>query len=152
MSALVEAAARYVNSHGALEVEAATTAVERPASPKAIAERMVNASVKWDSAVKCSIELTIHRGFHIQAHEAGEGLIATTLGVPEGVAVEYPPGMEMRLEFAEGVAKVYEGTIKLTVTFAKPPTGPLKLGLTYQACDASACLPVVTKVVEVRES
>ena len=152
MSALVEAAARYVNSHGALEVEAATTAVERPASPKAIAERMVNASVKWDSAVKCSIELTIHRGFHIQAHEAGEGLIATTLGVPEGAVVEYPPGKEMRLEFAEGVAKVYEGTITLTVTFAKPPTGPLKLGLTYQACDASACLPVVTKVVEVRES
>ena len=152
MSALVEAAARYVNSHGALETEAATTtaAVEKPASPNEMAGRIVTVSVKWDTPLKCFIELSIRDGFHIQAHDSGAGLLATNLGVPEGAAVEYPPGREMRFEFADEPVKVYEGTIKLVVTFAARPSAALKLGLTYQACDRTACLPVVTKVVDVR--
>ncbi len=152
MSALVEAAARWVENHGAVEVAAKTSQVLRPSTPKDTAERIVKATATWDSPLQCSIELIIQRGFHIQAHDAGDGLIATTLGVPEGATVDYPPGKETRLDFADGLVRVYEGTVILRVTFATRPTSTIKLGLTYQACDASACLPVVTRAIELHVS
>ena len=150
MSSLVEAAARWVEKHGAIEVAAKTAQVARPSTPKDAAERIVKATATWNGPLQCSVELIIQRGFHIQAHDAGEGLIATTLGVPEGASVDYPPGKETRLDFAEELVRVYEGTVTLRVTFAARPTQAIKLGLTYQACDASACLPVVTRAVELR--
>ena len=152
MSALVEAASLYVRKHGALEVAAAESTTERPASPNEAAGRVVQVTAVWENPLQLALTLAIQRGFHIQAHDADEGLIGTTLGVPDGANVEYPPGKETRLEFADGLVKVYEGTVKVIVHFATRPTSLLKLGLTYQACDETACLPIVTKSIEVSVS
>ena len=149
MSALVEAAARYVQMHGALEVTAEKPTSQRPASPQDAAGRIVRVNTAWENPQRLIVSLQIQRGFHIQSHNAGDGLIATTLGVPEGASVEYPAGKKTRFAFADDEVQAYDGEGQLVVTFAVTPTSSMRLGLTYQACDESACLPTVTKTIEV---
>ena len=150
MSALVEAAARYVETRGTLVVEAEeATGVERPNSPQDLAARVVSIQGRWKDARELHLELTIEDGFHIQSHDAGAGLIATTLTAPVGAVVQYPPGVEREFGFSQKPVRVYDGSVTIAVRFATPPSGPVKLGLRYQACDESACLPKVTKMIEI---
>jgi uncharacterized protein YyaL (SSP411 family) len=151
MGALVEAAALYVRQCGTFTVEASATAStkDRPMSPQELAGRVVKVEGRWVSPTELELKLIVLRGFHLQAHEAGPGLVATSLSVPEGARVEYPSGELRHLEFAEEAVRVYDGTVTLKVTFDQPLTAAIKLGLTYQACDERACLPGVTKAIEV---
>jgi hypothetical protein len=96
-------------------------------------------------------------GFHINAHEPSNGLIATDLAVggdaaPRVLRVDYPPGELRRFAFAEEPIRVYEGTVTIGVNFDAPPspTQPLRFTLTYQPCDDNACLPPVRKGIELR--
>jgi len=148
MSALIQAAALYVHANAAFTV-ASAPAPQRPADPKQLAESVVDARTRWTSRHVLAIELTIRPPFHIQAHETASGLIATTLQVPPGAAVQYPAGELRRVEFADLPVRLYEGPITLTVTFDEDPSGAMNLALTFQPCDDTACLPPVTKIIKV---
>jgi hypothetical protein len=65
--------------------------------------------------------------------------------------VDYPPGEEQRFAFATQPIRVYGGEVTFAVRVPSPPPKgqPLRMNLTYQACDDSACLPPVTKQLEV---
>jgi hypothetical protein len=76
-------------------------------------------------------------------------LIATTLSAADAAEIIYPPGVMRRLQFAEGPIPVYDGSVAITVRFAKPPKKAVAVQLTYQACDETSCLPVVTRTVDV---
>jgi uncharacterized protein len=151
MSALVEAVGRYVQDVGPFAVAAAPPEPQgrRPPSPQEMAGRVVNVRGAWKAPTELQIELAIRQGFHIQAHDPGAGLVATNLAVPAAARVDYPPGEQRHVEFSAAPVRVYEGNVMLLVRFATPPQMPLRLGLTYQACDERACLPAVTKTIEV---
>jgi uncharacterized protein YyaL (SSP411 family) len=151
MSALVEATALYLRQAGGFTVEAAAdaSAKDRPMSPQELAGRVVNVEERWVNPTELELKLIVLRGFHLQAHDVGPGLIATTLAGPEGVRVEYPAGELRQVEFAEESIRMYDGAVTLNVTFGEVPKETIKLGLTYQACDERACLPGVTKMIEV---
>src|SRR5207248_7648132 len=82
MSSMVQAAHLYVKQHGAIEVAASKSAQSgRPTSTEQIAAGVVSVTVLSAStaAGQLQLGLEILDGFHINAHDACEGLIATTL-------------------------------------------------------------------------
>ncbi|MDB5289889.1 MAG: thioredoxin domain protein [Phycisphaerales bacterium] len=156
MSAMVEAALLLLRRAGPFTVSAAAHAAEdRPLSPQQIAQGVVSIRTSWRGASELLVHLSILRGFHINAHDVGGNapLIATTLN-PTGddarAAIEYPPGEETSLAFADNPIRVYSGDVTLAVRFPAPRRdGPaVKLAVSYQACDESACLPPTTRQIE----
>jgi hypothetical protein len=131
-------------------------AIERPRPPRQTAEAVVSAGGDWVSPTELRLRLSIDPAYHINAHDPGGGpgaqLVATRVsveGAAPDAAVEYPVGEEMAFAFAGAPVRVYGGEATVTIRFAAPVTVDLRLSLTYQACDASACLPPVTKPIEV---
>jgi hypothetical protein len=89
-------------------------------------------------------------------HEPSQGLLATQLAVTgnssaEVLSIEYPPGEEQAFAFADKPLRVYTGEVTIVVRFKSNMTGAdhLSLGLYYQACDDNACLPPVTKQMNI---
>lgn len=158
MSALVEAALAYLRDHPPVRVEAGPGDDEqrddRPLSPMDVAEGVVSVETKWATPRQLDVRLSVLDGFHVNANEASEGLVATTVRVMGDAAeqverVDYPPGELRAFAFAEQGIRVYEGAVLVVVRF-KPgaeAVGPVKLAVTYQACDEDACLPPVVKEV-----
>jgi len=153
MSSMVEAALLYVRQHGPIEVEP-TAEAQRPESPQEIAARVVAVRAELINEQELAVHLEIPPPFHVNAHEAAKGLIGTQLAVTgaEVESVDYPPGQEQRFAFAEEAIRVYSGEVVIGVKFAKPITtgSEMRLRLTYQACNEEACLPPVTKQVELQ--
>ena len=156
MSSMIQAALQYVRRHGPLTVSpgAGASAADRPLSPQQAARGIASAAAHWAGPTELHVRLNILRGFHINAHEIGSDLplIPTTLTVQDmpDAAVEYPPGEELRAAFVDEPICVYSGEANVVIRFASPPHLPLRLSLSYQACDETACLPPVTKTIEVR--
>jgi thiol:disulfide interchange protein DsbD len=97
------------------------------------------------------IEITIYPPFHINSHlPSDEFLVPTTIAfkTQEGVKVvkvEYPAGELKKFIFSESPLSVYEGTARITATFAVAPdfSGPevrVEGSLSFQACDNESCL------------
>jgi hypothetical protein len=158
MSSMVQAAGMYVQHHGAIEVAAAPRAVAtgdvRPPTPQQIAAGVVLARGAWIDSQTLEIRLQVMYGFHINARQASSNLVPTELRAIQGgstARVEYPPGELRQLAFADEPIRVYEGEVRLLVHLPSPrgSAGPLRLALTYQACDENACFPPVTKEIEV---
>jgi uncharacterized protein YyaL (SSP411 family) len=165
MSSMVQAAALYLRRAEPFTVSAAPEAgggagsADRPLSPQELAAGVVSVAARWDSAVELHVRLNILKGFHVNAHQPGAPkdlpLVSTTLTVVGEAArrahVEYPPGEEQRFAFADQPIRVYNGEVTLVVRLVAPlPSGSsVRLNLSYQACDDTACLPPVTKQVEV---
>jgi len=157
MSSMVQAAMQHIRTHGSFTVKGAPDAPqERPLSPEQIAAGVVAARPVWRSPTELALHVQILDGFHINAHDVTKNLVPTQLLVHrdnavEVDAIEYPPGEERRFSFAEEPHKVYGGEVILLVRFKQPVAGAamIRLGLQYQACDDSACLPPVTKAIEV---
>ncbi|MDB5331909.1 MAG: hypothetical protein JWP03_3060 [Phycisphaerales bacterium] len=156
MSAMVQAAQQFLRRAEPFTVSAEAQAdADRPLSPQQIAQGVVSVSTSWRGPAELLVRLDILPGFHINAHEV-EGdvpLIATalTLGDDAAATVEYPPGREMGFAFADKPIRVYDGDVTIVVRFGSPRREGMsaKLALSYQACDERACLPPVTKQVEV---
>src|ERR1043165_3872759 len=145
MSTMVQAALLFLSRHEPFTVEAAPQA-QRPLSPQQIAAGVVEMRTEWIDTGQLAVHLSIMEGFHIQAHDAGEGLIATTLAVsgnevPATEVIDYPPGDEQRFAFADQALRVYSGQVTIAVRFAAdpPPGGVVDLAITYQACDEKPC-------------
>jgi hypothetical protein len=171
MSALVEATLLYLRRGGERFTVSAGTAVEpsakgeaisadRPLTPQQVAERVVRIGGDWISPVELHVRLSILHSYHVNAHDPGAGgaesasVVPTRLtidaaAVAQPPTIEYPAGLESNLAFADAPIRVYDGDVTIVVRFSQPVTSDLRLSLTYQACDDSACLPPVTKRVEV---
>jgi uncharacterized protein YyaL (SSP411 family) len=165
MSSMVQAADQYLRKAEPFTVSAATgeaavgRGAERPMTPQEIAAGVVGVAARWASPVELHLRLNVLKGFHINAHHtdtnANLPLIPTTLAVvgeaARGAAVEYPPGEEQSFSFAERPIRVYSGDVTIVVrTVVSLPKGAaVRLNLSYQACDDSACLAPVTKQIEV---
>ena len=158
MSSMVQAALAYVRRFGAIDVPAGKGAgTKRVESPGQIASNVVGLRAAWASDTELKVQVEILDGFHINAHDAGAGLVATSLaigGVDAGdvAAVEYPVGERRRFEFSDEAIAIYEGSIEIGVRFRQPMRGKsLAARLTYQACDEQTCLAAVTKQIEVQK-
>ena len=160
MSSMVEAALLYLQQGGEPFVVSAApeggAGVDRPLSPQETAEGVVRVGGDWASPTELHVRLSIREGFHINSHQPAPGdvpLIPTRLTV-EGAAagsavVDYPPGEEQHFAFSDAPVRVYAGDVTIALRLPAPPADDLRLSLTYQACDDNACLPPVTKRIEV---
>jgi hypothetical protein len=165
---MVQAAATYLRKAEPFTVAAAPDSetpgatADRPMTPQQIAAGVVAVDARWESPLELHVRLSILKGFHVNAHEPGGGadlpLVPTTLAVvgeaARGATIEYPPGEEQRFAFADRPIRVYGGDVTLVVRVTTPPPkgAAVRLHLTYQACDDSACLPPVTRQVDVAAS
>jgi uncharacterized protein YyaL (SSP411 family) len=161
MSSMVQAAATYLRKAEPFTVRAGDAAdgPARPASPREAGAGVVAVATRWQNPTELHVRLRIAEGFHINANDTGGGaelpLVPTTLTVAgdaaRGAAVEYPAGAEQQFAFAESPIRVYGGEVTLVVRFTAAPAkgSAVRLNLSYQACDDSACLPPVTKPLEV---
>lgn len=155
MSSMIAAALLFLRQHDPFTVSPRPLGTERPASPSEIAASVISMRAQWATPTQLNVHLDVLDGFHINAHEAGKGLIPTTLSVSQGpdlAGIDYPPGEERRFAFADAPIRVYDGTVTIAVRFKDEPlpADVLHLSLTYQACNESACLSPVTKRVELR--
>jgi uncharacterized protein len=102
------------------------------------------------------LTLRVASGWHVNANPASEEFLVPTAVAGEGAElrqVVYPPPERIRLAYAEGELAVYlgEATIRGEVQAATVDgrAGAATLVLTYQPCDATRCLPPVTRRLEV---
>jgi uncharacterized protein len=156
MSSMVQAALLYLQKAEQFTVSASEegNSADRPASPDQIAAGVVSASVEWHNAAELWVRLNVLAGFHINAHETGGDmpLISTTLTADAaGAAIDYPPGEQRQFSFSAVPIRVYTGEVIIRVQFSIPlkPESQVRLALSYQACDETACFPAVTKQMEV---
>lgn len=156
MSSMVQAALMYVRRAGPFKVSSSAAAEvdERPQTPQQIAAGIVKITPEWNSAAELHLKLSILDGFHLNAHQSGGDipLISTSVrpDVPDA-QIEYPPGEERRFAFATSPVHVYEGDVTVLVRFPRPPIpdSSIRITLSYQACDDSACFPPVTRQINI---
>ena len=161
MSAMVEAATLFLRKAGAIRVAATAHAgtADRPTTPQETAAGVVTIHAGWtQDRRQLHLKLGIQSGFHINTNEPGGDaklpLHATTVVFPGDVGavqVAFPPGEELKLQFADRPLRVYSGEVTLVAQFETPPAKGSKLPvvLSYQACDDRSCLPPVAKQMEI---
>jgi uncharacterized protein YyaL (SSP411 family) len=101
------------------------------------------------------LTLTIAPGWHLNANPAGAAFLVPTELAGHGLelrAVRYPPGKPVRLGYLPDELPVYQGTVTIEADVAGGAGGDVggiggHLALTYQPCDATRCLPPVTREV-----
>jgi uncharacterized protein len=152
MSSMVQAAVEHIRKFGPLEIAPGRTSpADRPLSPAELANSVVTLGAAMVSPTELHLHLTILNDFHINSHAAARGMIATNV-TASGIdvdAIDYPPGAERELAFADEAMRVYEGQVIIVLHLKHPPKGSFRLAVSYQACDESACLPPVTKAAEI---
>jgi uncharacterized protein len=153
MSSMVEAAIFYLKDNEPITVGPGPWRGERPASPQEVAANVVSMQAAWVNPKELHVQLAIADGYHINAHRAEKDLIATQLSVPgqEVESIDYPQGERRKFDFAEDEIHVYSSAVTIAVKFKKNMTGqpPVRMAIAYQACDEQACLPPITKQIEV---
>jgi hypothetical protein len=100
------------------------------------------------------VELAIEDGWHLNANPAGQAfLVPLGVSAPEGRLrrVRYPPGEPLDASTASEPIQAYRGRVQVRGEIAGAG-GPAVVNLTYQACDASRCLPPATREVALAAS
>jgi thiol:disulfide interchange protein DsbD len=117
-------------------------------------------NVPQGGTAQLAIELKIAEPWHVNANPASEDFLVPTevaFELPAGITVRgtvYPPGIEKKLEFAEGPLRLYEGVVIVGAVIDVATDMALGLStiqatVTYQACDNEKCLLPQTLVVPV---
>ena len=112
-------------------------------------------------AFEVAVVAEIRQGFHVNSHQPTEEfLIPTTLTaqLPSGfreVGTVYPLGEMLKFSFSPSPLSVYTGSVTLILRIeaaANAPLGPqsIPMGLRYQACNDTTCLPPVKIPVEAK--
>jgi uncharacterized protein YyaL (SSP411 family) len=96
------------------------------------------------------IEVTVRKGWHVNANPAGPGLVPTGVA---GVAgrlrnVRFPPGESW--DGGGGTVPVYQGRFTIEGEIERQGGGAAGIEVGYQACDDARCLPPVTRIVRLR--
>jgi uncharacterized protein YyaL (SSP411 family) len=131
MSALVQAALLYINVHGELQTAAAAPP-DRSPSPAELAADVLKVEVSWQTPALLRVNCRVTEGYHLNAHDAASAPTQLRAAAAEVESIQYPPG-ELR------------GDFEIMVSLKSPATDGFDLAISYQACDASACLPIVTR-------
>jgi uncharacterized protein YyaL (SSP411 family) len=129
---------------------------KRPALPTGrdyvrIALRTTNAPRE-----RVAIQLQIDEGWHVNANPASlPFLIPTSVELLKAspgqrIQVEYPPGTLFHPRFSLEKIATYQGEVELPVKLPEDLPGASALAVTFQACDASSCLPPETLNLELR--
>jgi uncharacterized protein YyaL (SSP411 family) len=152
MSSMVEAAIFYLTDNEPIVVGPGPWRGDRPVTPQEVAGTVVSMQAAWVNPKELDVQLIVADGYHVNAHHAEKDLIATqlTVGGPEVESIQYPEGERRKFPFSDQEISVYSGTVTIGVKFKKSMTGqgPVRMGIAYQACDEQACLPPVTKQIE----
>ena len=155
MSSMVQAAHRYVRERGPIDMTGDSSADQRRqprlATPEQIAAGVVGVQAAWVEPTRLDVHVQVMEGFHVNANQASQGLIPTSISVPaqEISDIAYPPGEEKKFPFADQPIRIYEGAFTIIVRFKQPPSSDkLTVRMTYQACDENACLPPIAKQFE----
>jgi uncharacterized protein YyaL (SSP411 family) len=160
MSALLQAAAVYLQENEPLLASAARPPVVAPLSPQEQSLQAISLDSHWPSPSILDIEVKIQEGLHISAHDTTAGMMATQLSIsgddaPQVASIEFPPAEKLEVAFSDIAIHGYTHTIFIQVIFSSPPKprSKVQLSLRYQVCDNQACLPVANKplVVEAPE-
>jgi len=152
MSSMVEAAIFYLKDNEPIAVGPGPWRGDRPVTPQEVAANIVSTQAAWVNPRELHVELAIADGYHINAHHAEKDLIATQLSIggQEVESIGYPEGEERKFPFSDRAIRVYSGAVTIEVKFKKSMTGqpPVRMGIAYQACDEQACLPPITRQIE----
>ena len=169
MSSMMQAASAYIRQAGELVIEPAAAGVSGatggtpPVSatskedtggvPPVAPKQSVLVEPQWVSPTELHVSVLIRAGYHVNAHEALAGLIATQLSVTgddvQVLAIDYPPAKMEQFAFSPDVLPVYSDRFTIALRLANPTARPMRIALQYQACDDSACLAPVTVHVDV---
>ena len=118
-----------------------------------VVKTSVKESVAKDGKRLLLVNLEITNGWHLYANPAGnEDLdsVKTAITVPgEKAEVAYPKGKQV-IDPLVGNYSTYEGKQKIEVRLPAGHTGPVKLVLTFQACDDKNCLQPAKVTLEVK--
>ncbi len=158
MSAMVVAMMQYLRKGGPFMVPVAgKSGADRPLSPEQMAAGVVQIDSAWSNPQELQVRLTIQPGYHINANTAAPQMIATELTVlgqagKEVSQIDYPLGEPRKMVFSDEQLHLYEGGVTITVRFNRDQRSesPVRLSLRYQACRDDACLPPVTRTIEVK--
>lgn len=100
------------------------------------------------------IRFTIRPGFHIYAASGDAGAYTLTkvdFAFPQGIrpkgALVCPEG---KVYEADPKVRIYEGMVEFRQPLTVEKEGKVTCTVTYQACDATICLPPVTENLEVK--
>lgn len=117
------------------------TAKEGPASAAKGGKRLV------------LVELEIEKGWHLYANPAGnedlDSVKTTVTVVGEKAEVVYPKGKQV-IDPVVGNYVTYEGKQTIQVHVPADKKGPLKLHVSFQACDEKTCLQPAKLTVELK--
>jgi uncharacterized protein YyaL (SSP411 family) len=142
------ALAQATGTSAAAAVPAASTLADEAEDAVEIAGKLGSAAE--DDWKPFRVELVIKKGWHTNANPASEGLLPTSVaGVLGRVrAVRYPAGEAW--DGGGGTVSVYQGRVAIEGEIEHPGGGAPAIEVVYQACDASRCLPTVTRIVRLR--
>jgi hypothetical protein len=152
MSSMVEAAIFYLTDNEPIAVGPGPWRGDRPVTPQETAAGVVSMQAAWVNPKELQVQLIVKDGYHVNAHHVDKDLIATQLSIGgQDVDITYPQGERRKFEFSDQEISVYSGAVTIGVKFKKSMTGqpPVRMGIAYQECDEQACLPPVTKQIEV---
>jgi uncharacterized protein YyaL (SSP411 family) len=138
MSALLEAAMICVRQSGAWEAGGEGDASAKPASAPAdvrrLAEEVVEIDSVWDGQA-LKVRCRVAAGYHLNAFDAVVEPTRLSVFGAEIERIEHPAGT---------LAGEFEITARL-----KMSSKAIKVNFSYQACNDQACLPPVTRQMEV---
>lgn len=99
------------------------------------------------------VELDISKGWHLYGNPAGnEDLdsVKTTVSVAGEKAEVIYPKSKLVIDPVVGNYNTYEGKQKIEVLLPAAKTGPVKLQISFQACDEKTCLQPAKLNLEVK--
>jgi thioredoxin:protein disulfide reductase len=109
-----------------------------------------------------AVVVDIAHGYHLNSHKpSDEYLIPTTLtpNLPSGIQLldtDYPAGRQQKFSFSpDKPLDVYSGSVTLKLRLSAKSDAPVgtvtfPVGLRYQACNDTTCLPPVKLPVDVK--
>ncbi len=99
------------------------------------------------------VDLDIEKGWHLYANPAGnedlDSVKTTVTVVGEKAEVVYPKGKQV-IDPVVGNYVTYEGKQTIEVHLPVGKKGPLKLQVSFQACDEKTCLQPAKVTVELK--
>ncbi|HEY1685782.1 MAG TPA: DUF255 domain-containing protein [Tepidisphaeraceae bacterium] len=148
MSAMLELAHRYLRQQPPLKISPASDS--QNTSVQENANQILQTLAQWEGEKNLRVFIKIADGFHINSHDAANGLVPTLLFISGSDVdrIDYPPSTQSQM--GDETIRVYTDQIDITVHFKNAPDKKaVRLELQYQPCNDQACLPPVRKTVDI---